>query len=224
MTRQAFATCVEEMAERADPTPAVDAATRAMRRLRATQLDEVDAVVNGASFYANGFRSATDWLMVTTREGVGFCKLTLHLADRLQRMPVVKAAFADGELAESSLRLLAGAWTESVADVFARDEQMLCGWGTSMPHADFKMVLDTWRMHADPDREATTAQEQFDSRAVHVSKLMDGVGVIDGKLDPEGFALLREGIRLYAQPAEGETRSAAQRRADALVTIARLAI
>lgn len=224
MSRQAFVECGEEMSERADPTPAVNAATRAMRRLRAEQLDEVDAVVNGASFYAKGFRSPTDWLVVTTREGVGFCKLTLHLADRIQRMLVVKASFASGVLAESSLRLLAGAWSESVADVFERDEEMLCGWATSMPHADFKLVLDTWRMHADPDRESQTAQEQFDKRAVHLSKLLDGVGVIDGVLDPEGFTLLREAIRLYAQPAEGETRSAAQRRADALVTIARMAI
>ncbi len=224
MYRQAFAECAEELAERADPTPAVDAATRAMRRLRAEQLDEVDAVVNGGSFYAKGFRSPTDWLVVTTREGVGFCKLTLHLADRIQRMPIVKSAFASGVLAESSLRLLAEAWSESVADVFARDEEMLCGWATSMPHADFKLVLDTWRMHADPDREASTAQEQFDKRALHLAKLMDGVGVIDGVLDPEGLALLREAIRLYSQPADGETRSAAQRRADALVTIARIAI
>ena len=224
MYRQAFAECAEELAERADPTPAVDAATRAMRRLRAEQLDEVDAVVNGGSFYAKGFRSPTDWLVVTTREGVGFCKLTLHLADRIQRMPIVKSAFASGVFAESSLRLLAEAWSESVADVFARDEEMLCGWATSMPHADFKLVLDTWRMHADPDREASTAQEQFDKRALHLAKLMDGVGVIDGVLDPEGLALLREAIRLYSQPADGETRSAAQRRADALVTIARIAI
>lgn len=224
MYRQAFAECVEELAERADPTPAVDAATRAVRRLRAEQLDEVDAVVNGGSFYAKGFHSPTDWLIVTTREGVGFCKLTLHLADRIQHMPVIKSSFASGVLAESSLRLLTGAWAESVADVFERDEQMLCDWATSMPHADFKMVLDTWRMHADPDRESTTAQEQFDSRAVHLSRLLDGIGVIDGTLDPEGFALLREAIRLYAQPAEGETRSAAKRRADALITIARMAI
>lgn len=224
MSRQVFAECVKELAEWADPTPSVDTATRGMRRLRAEQLDHVNAVVNGGSFYANGYRSATDWLMVTTREGVGFCKLTLHLADRIQQMPTIKAAFGRGDLAESSLRLLANAWAESVATVFARDEGMLCEWATSMPHADFKLVLDTWRMHADPDREATTAHEQFDSRAVHLSKLMDGVGVLDGRLDGEGFSLLREAIRLYAQPAEGESRSVAQRRADALVTIARMAI
>ena len=224
MTRQVFAECVEEMTERAHPTPGVDAATRQMRRLRAEQLDEVDAVVNGGAFYAKGFRSPTDWLVVTTCEGVGFCKLTLHLADRIQRMPIVRAAFAGGGLAESSLRLLAGAWAETIADVFERDEQMLCEWATAMPHADFKLVLDTWRMHADPDREAATAQEQFDRRALHLSRLLDGVGVVDGVLDPEGFALVREAIRLYAQPVDGETRLAAQRRADALVTIARMAI
>ena len=81
MNLQSVAECVEEMAECAVPTPAVDAATRGMRRLRAEQLDEVDAVVNGAAFSAKGFRSPTDWLMVTTREGIGFCKLTLHLAE-----------------------------------------------------------------------------------------------------------------------------------------------
>ncbi len=224
MILQAVAECVEEMAERAVPTPAVDAATRGMRRLRAEQLDEVDAVVNGAAFYAKGFRSPTDWLMVTTREGVGFCKLTLHLAERIQRMPIVRSAFASGALAESSLRLLTGAWAESVADVFERDEQMLCRWATTMPHADFKMVLETWRMQADPDREAKTSQEQFDKRSLHISKLLDGIGVIDGVLDPEGLTLLREAIRLYSQPADGESRSAAQRRADALITIARMAI
>ena len=143
MSRQAFAECVEELAERANPTPAVDAATRAMRRLRAEQLDEVDAVVNGGSFYAKGFRSPTDWLIVTTREGVGFCKLTLHLADRIQHMPIVRAAFAGGALAESSLRLLTGAWAESVAD----DE--VAGWSvTARKHGPRPLLQSHSTWHA----------------------------------------------------------------------------
>jgi hypothetical protein len=195
-----------------------------MRGFRAEQLDEIQAVVDGGSLYAKGFRSPTDWLMVTTREGVGPCKQTLHLAERIQVMPVVKAAFAAGDLAESSLRLLTLAWAPAIADVFARDERMLCGWATTMPHSDFKMVLDTWRMHADPDRESATAQERFDSRSLHMSSLLDGLGQIDGLLDSEGFALVREAIRVYSLPAQGETRTATQRRADGLVTVARLAL
>ena len=216
--------CVEELAERADPTPAVGAATRALRQARALQLDEVHAVINGGSFYARGFRSPTDWLLVTTRESVGHCKQTITLADRIQHMAIIKRVFASGDLAESSLRLLTDAWDPAIADVFARDEEMLCGWATTLPNRDLKMVLDVWRMHADPDRESRTAAERFDARALHLSSLLDGVGRLDGTLDPEGLALVREAIRLYARPAEAETRTAAQRRADALVTIARMAI
>ena len=194
------------------------------RRVEQRDLDEVDAVVNGGSFYTRGFRSPTDWLTVTTRESVGLCKLTLQLADRIQKMPLVKASFGRGDLAESALRLLCSAWAESIAEVFARDEQMLLGWGQKLPAKDLKLVLDVWRMRADPNRETGSAHERFDKRALHLSALMDGMGVIDGVLDREGLALVREAIRALSQPVAGESRSAAQRRADALVEMARITI
>ena len=215
---------VEELTFYSDPTPAVTASTRLLRRVRAEQLDEVHAQVSAAKFYRLGFRSPTAWLATTTRDSVGQCKLTLHLAARIQSMPVIKATFARGDLAESALRLLAEAWNDTVAEAFGRDEQMLCGWATSLSHNDFKMVLDTWRLHADPDREERTKQEQYDSRALHLSALLDGVGRLDGTLDPEGLALVREAIRALSLPCEGETRTAAQRRADALVSMAKMAL
>jgi hypothetical protein len=93
-----------------------------------------------------------------------------------------------------------------------------------LPHRDFKLVLDTWRMHADPNREELTAEDRFDSRALHLSTMLDGVGRLDGTLDPEGLALVREAIRALSRPTDGEMRTAAQRRADGLVEMARLAI
>ena len=96
--------------------------------------------------------------------------------------------------------------------------------GRPVAARDFKLVLDTWRMHADPDREERTAQERFDSRSVHLSTLLDGMGRLDGTLDPEGLALVREAIRALSQPADDEPRTAAQRRADALVGMARIVI
>ena len=216
--------CVEEVDRLIDPTPAVTRATRAIRRHRAEQLDEVHSVADRAEFYRLGYRSATDWLAVTTGEGIGHCKLTLQLADRIQHMPIVKGSFAAGDIAESKLRLLTDAWCSDVAEPFARDEQMLCGWAVRLPHRDFKLVLDTWRTHTDPHREERTAQERFDSRSVHLSTLLDGMGRLDGTLDPEGLALVREAIRALSQPADGETRTAAQRRADVLVEMGRIAI
>ncbi|MGA9278951.1 DUF222 domain-containing protein [Ilumatobacter sp.] len=216
--------CVEELSRYHAPTPDVAASTRLVRRARAAQLDEVGIAVDAGSFFGLGFRSPTDWLTTTTREGVGACRTTLHLADRIRKMPVVREAFGAGDLAETALRLLAEAWHADIADAFARDEQMLCGWATSLSHKDFKFVLDTWRLHADPDRADRSEQERYDARALHLSSMLDAMGRIDGMLDPEGFALVREAIRALSQAAADDTRSAAQRRSDGLVAMARMAL
>jgi len=75
--------------------PEVSATTRAMRRLRAEQLDLVYRAFDSWSGRC-GYRSPTDWLVHATGEAAGHCKITVHLAERIQHMPVVKAAFGRG--------------------------------------------------------------------------------------------------------------------------------
>lgn len=216
--------CVAELSRYHAPTPDVASSTCLVRQARAAQLDEVGTAVDAGSFFNLGFRSPTDWLATTTREGVGTCKVTLLLADRIRKMPVIRQAFGVGDLAESALRLLANAWCADVADAFARDEEMLCGWAITLSHKDFKFVLDSWRLHADPDQAERTAEERYDSRSLHLSAMLDGMGRIDGTLDTEGFALVREAVRALSQRCDDDTRSAAQRRADGMVTMARIAL
>ncbi len=172
-------------------------------------------------WHVHGYRSPLAWLGATTTESAGVCAVTLELADRLQHMPVARDRFGRGDLAESALRLLARAWHPDIAAVFDRDETMLVGWALNLAHRDFKMVLDTWRVHADPDRAERTAQEQFDSRSLHLSELLDGMGRLDGLLDPEGMKLVSEAIRALSIRTDDDTRTPQQRRADALVTMAR---
>ena len=186
MDRGVWVEGVAELSRSHAPTPDVAVSTRLVRRARAVQLDEVGAAVDAGSFFSLGFRSPTDWLATTTREGVGACKITLRLADRIRHMPIVRQAFGAGDLAESALRLLADAWCEQVADVFARDEELLCRWATTLSHKDFGFVLDTWRLHADPDRADKTVEERYDQRSLHVSAMLDGMGRIDGTFDGEG--------------------------------------
>lgn len=225
MDRAAIIECVEEAAVyHAPPSPPVDAATRSMRRHRATQLDEIHRVVTSAAYYADGYRSPADWLAATTQESIGQCKATIGLAAGVQHMPLIKAAFADGTVAESALRLLTGAWHSDIAHVFERDEQLLLNWATTLSHRDFAMVLDTWRAHADPDREERLAHDRYDRRSLHLSRILDDMGRIDGTLDPEGFTILREALRATSTRCEGDERTAAQRRADGLVTIAKIAL
>lgn len=216
--------CAAELAVASDPTPAIGAATRAVRQARAVQLDEILDVVDSGAYFTEGHRSPAAWLTTTTRESYGHCTATIALAKRIAGMPLVHTAFAAGDLAETGLRLLTETWAPSIADQFSRDEAMLLGWATTLPAKDLSMLLDTWRMHVDPDREAATAQERFDQRSVHLSKMLDGVGRLDGTLDPDGYRLLNEAIRAMSQPTDDETRTAAQRRHDALVQMAKMTI
>jgi len=217
----ALATAIERIS---DPTPAVSDAVRRRRRARAAEIHEIASVIESGRHASFGHRSPTGWLATVTGESIGHCKTTVTLVARLARMPRVAAHFADGLLAESALRLLAEAWHPDIADVFQRDETLLLRWATELPHADFKLVLDTWRLHADHEREADEAADRYDRRSLHVSRMLDGMGKLDGVLDPEGLALVREALRTLARPAELDQRTPAQRRADALVDMARITL
>jgi hypothetical protein len=207
-----------------DPTDVVGALTRSVRRLRAAQLDEIHAVNATRSWARSGFRSVADWLAVNSHEAFGHCRLTVHLADRIQRMPNVRAAFARGDLAESALRLLADTWTELNAAAFARDEEMLLGWALRLPHRDLRMLIDTWKRHAASEAEADADDDKFRSRTLTITEQRDGTGHIDGVLEPEGLALVRAAIGSLSMRAGDDQRTPGQRRADALVAMARASV
>jgi hypothetical protein len=205
-------------------TPVAEAA-RARRRARAIELDDVQRAVTSGSWAGRHHRSPTMWLSSQTGESPGHCSVTVQLASRLQEMPIVKACFADGVLAESALRLLADAWHPHIADTFARDEQLLVDWALRLCHRDFKLVLERWRLIADAGHDDRSTQERFESRRLHVSELLDGMGRLDGLLAPEGLLLVREAISALARKAGADDlRRPEQRRADALVTMAKIAI
>jgi hypothetical protein len=164
---------------------AVDQVTRAIRRLRATQLDEVHTEVSGGGWARAGLRSPTDWLLVTSNETCGQCRLLVRLAEWIQKVPAVRTTFASGDLSESALRLLADTWTDANAAAFERDEQMLLGWALRLPYSDLRMLLDTWKRHSDPDRETATDRERFESRHLDLTEQHDGMGRDDGLLDPK---------------------------------------
>jgi hypothetical protein len=203
---------------------AVDQVTRAIRRLRATQLDEVHTEVSGGGWARAGLRSPTDWLLVTSNETCGQCRLLVRLAEWIQKVPAVRTTFASGDLSESALRLLADTWTDANAAAFERDEQMLLGWALRLPYSDLRMLLDTWKRHSDPDRETATDRERFESRHLDLTEQHDGMGRDDGLLDPEGLRLVREAVRALAGRTVGDERTPGQRRADAPLSMDRLAL
>ena len=198
--------------------------TRARRQARAVELCEFWAAADAGVWMGRGFRSPSAWLSAATGEPIGACKRALHLGERLRRMPVVAELFAAGDLSETALGLLADTWAEPLTEVFARDEEMLVGWAQRLALHDFKLVLGSWVAKADPDRVERSAQDRYEARRLHISELLDGMHAVDGLLDGEGAEYVNQAIRFLARPADHDIRTAAQRRADALVAMARFVV
>jgi hypothetical protein len=97
------------------------------------------------------------WLVAATGESAGQCRVTLMLAERIQHMLSVKAAFAAGDLSESALRQLTDTWCEQIADAFGRDEALLLRWAQRLSYDDLRITLATWRAHVDPDQRRADA-------------------------------------------------------------------
>src|SRR5262249_43386845 len=78
--------------------------------------------------------------------------------------------------------------------------------------------------HVDPDGAQPDAAADFARRGLSLSPF-DGMVLVRGQLDPDGGAALAAALNaLMGPPAAGELRSPAQRRADALVELARGAL
>ncbi|MGH8887761.1 MAG: DUF222 domain-containing protein [Egibacteraceae bacterium] len=93
----------------------------------------------------------------------------------------------------------------------------------------FREALADRRHAADPGPEEERACRQYAARRVALSPLPDGMGRIDGLLDPVGLALLRTAFDALAGPdpatvPDERRRTHEQRNADALVELARRAL
>ncbi len=72
----------------------------------------------------------------------------------------------------------------------------------------------------DPDGALADSCQQFDRRYLTLAPLLDGMTSLDGLLDAEAATLLTAALQPFLVPADaGDTRTAAQRRADGLVQI-----
>jgi hypothetical protein len=109
------------------------------------------------------------------------------------------------------------------------------------PRCRFCQIAAYWRQHADPAGAERDAEARHEARRLHVSETFEGVRVIDGVLDPVSGAIVESALRrivdeLFAADwAEAKARMGAgvcpsdlartpsQRRADALVEMARRA-
>src|SRR3954468_1657252 len=172
------------------------------------------------------------------------CKRTayglLRRARRVTSMPVVADAFASGALNADVVDLLVRVNLPRRRDLFARDEQLLV-WEcrAQLDESAVRQVLDKWAQAADDDLGYNPVERERDGRCFRAVRTLEGTIDVTGTLDRvDGTIFTDEHARIEhemfqadwaaARAEFGEdcgadklARTATQRRADALIEMAR---
>jgi Domain of unknown function (DUF222) len=172
-------------------------------------------------------RSAASRLARDTRTSVSTANVELRRARQLRTMPATADAVAAGELSLDHVDLLARANRPLREAVFADHEPILVAECAKLRFADATKLVAYWCQRADAEAIEADAERQQAAAHLHASTTIDGDVVITGVLDPLGGAVLTAELNrlerdLYlADRRNGVVRSAAQRRAAALVEMAK---
>jgi hypothetical protein len=145
----------------------------------------------------------------------------VRLGRRLEELPETTQAFAEGEINLQQVAVITRT-VEEVGAEMARDaEPILLEAARGLDAGQLHVVTGHLRHCLDPDGSLEQHKHNQERRRLHISQTWDGLFVLDGLFDPEGGAMLQTALNaLMPAAAADDDRTAAQRRADALVEVA----
>ena len=206
-------------------------------QLAALESEIVAAYDASGDWQVSGYRTVGAALTHRGRVRRAEANQTVHLARSLKAMPVVSDALSSGEISLCHARRLAKA---SAHDGFSDVEALLCDHARGLSYAAFDKAVSYWEHLVDTNAAEHDATFKEQRREFHASMTFDGMGRLDGWLDPISFEEFRNALdRIEAELFNNDLRDAqaehvhkhaaelwrtpAQRRADALVEMARRA-
>ena len=145
----------------------------------------------------------------------------LCVAEQLESLPQVAAAIGSGEISYQACSVLCHLREQlgEKRDLFVESEML--EHARTLTVFELRHLCRYARHVADPDGFAAEEEENFTRRRLHISRLADGMHVIDGVLDPLGGAALKSAIDALARRlGPDDERTPGQRRADCLVELA----
>ncbi len=205
----------EDFAELQHASELIDA-----ERLR--RLAEID---RRGLYQRDGHLSAASWLASRFKLTWGAARQQVRTARALEEMPEARRALAEGDLSMSAVRVLVHA-READPEAFGRSESALVDAARVHSVNDLQRVTAYWRQAV--EREAALDGEEMlrERRKLHASVTFMGMVRVDGDLDPETGETLLTALRAVLDAesrssSEGDQRTPAQRRADALGEVCR---
>jgi hypothetical protein len=173
----------------------------------------------------DGHVSVVAWLASRFHVAWGLARESVRVARGLEQMPVVRRALEDGEMPLSSVRALAQA-REVDPQAFARSEATLVEAARVHSPGDLQRVLAHWRVLAESEGGSDPEERAQARRRLHASRTFLGMVRGDFELEAEGGDMVLTALGAVVDSEarsgrDGDDRTPAQRRADALVEICR---
>ena len=198
----------------------LERASRVIEAERARRVAEAD---HRRSYAVDGYLSMAAWLRHRLGLSGGAAAEQVRVARALGSMPGARRALWDGHISTSAVSLLVSA-RRADAHGYADAEPVLVDLAKTLAPRDLARAIEHWRQMADATREDAD-ERRFERRGLHVSPMLDGMVRIDGELDPETGQTVVTALRsmhdVWTRSERMDSRSPAQRRADALGDICR---
>jgi hypothetical protein len=195
-------------------------------RLDAQIARRVDVLDRSGEWVADGARSCAAWVRRACRVSERDARATVRMAKQVREMPSVGELWAAGAITTGHVDVLTRARLRARADEsFAAFEDQLANVALHAWPEDVERVARQWRDALDADRQPdeTMAVQQYESRALFLSKTLDGRWIENATYDAEGGGYVDRAIKhMYdAQHKANDERAPAQQRSDAMVSICR---
>jgi hypothetical protein len=168
--------------------------------------------------------STASWLRARLRMGAGAASGVVRTARALFRGPLTATATAlcAGELSAAHATVLASGIQELPHHVTVEAEPVLLEAARRLDPSRLRRVLGHLQQVADPDGAASQAERRHQRRGLWLAPTWEGMVALQGLLEPEAGQTLLSALEPLARPHHADdARSGDQRRADALVELAR---
>jgi|HubBroStandDraft_6_1064221.scaffolds.fasta_scaffold01666_5 hypothetical protein len=196
---------------------------RAIDRLEAEFIRRLHRFDRAHGAVAAGGVSSVSWVRAFCRMTVKASAYRVHLARTLGELPTTLGSARAGRASFSNVTMIAHLAEDVGVEQVAPFESILVSAAETFEPGAMRTLTQATRLRLDPDGVLADANHAHERRWFECDQTYGGVFVLRGELDAEGGALVKTAIDALSHGmSRGETRSASQRRADALVDLAAL--
>jgi hypothetical protein len=202
----------------------IDEIVRQRRRLDAAYVTRVEAI-DRRGLVPEEYGGTAAMLRMSYRLSPKQAHRDVHLSrDLVDVLPLTSAAMADGEVSLEHAQVIAGLRRVITDVALGKVEQHLVAIARERNPKDLNQTVAYVKHAYAPDRGVKDEQELHEERSLAMDSTLDGTGVGRWILPPASQETVATAIHAASAPETADTRTADQRRADALVTIAEIAL